>query len=191
MPHEHVNSSIVDDEHRIQIIWKPMAHLTSAYDEPEEGYVQIMTERPSSDARFPSPKMIELPARHVFEPAGSDLVCVRCGLEEDAYEIHRPKNHQDTVERHVFKSAVDNNTCIYCGQTENAINAYHGPVIGVGLPATFTNTVTEAVRVEYAAGENTWTEPCTGFAITVSREDINRVIRLLRKARDQAFGADA
>lgn len=30
-----------------------------------------------------------------------------------------------------------------------------------------------------------------GWHVTLSRENINRLIRALRKARDQAFGADA
>lgn len=33
--------------------------------------------------------------------------------------------------------------------------------------------------------------PCTGFAVMLDRDGINRAIRLLRRARDAAFGSDA
>lgn len=32
---------------------------------------------------------------------------------------------------------------------------------------------------------------CRGFAVMLDRDGINRLIRMLRKARDQAFGTDA
>lgn len=44
---------------------------------------------------------------------------------------------------------------------------------------------------EYHEGDPTWATPCTGFAVQLSREDINHLIRKLRRARDAAFGADA
>jgi len=112
MPHENINSSI-DGGFRVQVIWKPQAHLTSAYDEPEPGYVQIMTENPESEARFPSPEVITEPGATPNDPP-----------------THR-------------------------------------------------------------AGNPTWSEPCKGFAMTATREDINRLIRMLRRARDSAFGSDA
>lgn len=33
--------------------------------------------------------------------------------------------------------------------------------------------------------------PCTGFAVMLDRDGINRTIRMLRRARDAAFGSDA
>lgn len=121
MPHENVNSSIagvvtVTDPdgqseipaQRIQVIWAP-AHAATAYGEPDNGYVQLVSEWLNSPARMPSPKLVEI---------------------EDS-------------------------------------------------PGDFTE------------GEPTWSEVCNGLAVTLTRDDINHLIRKLRRARDAAFGADA
>lgn len=114
MPHENINSS-VEDRWRTQVIWKPAGHL-SAYDEPEVGYVQLMTEHLDSHAIFPA-------------------------------------------------------------SPPSVVNEAYTPGETPGQPHPRTS---EAPA-----------HPCTGFAVMLSREDINRVIRMLRRARDSAFGADA
>lgn len=40
-------------------------------------------------------------------------------------------------------------------------------------------------------GENTWSEPCTGFFVSMSRNDANHLVRKLRRAIRDAFGGDA
>ncbi|HMC96062.1 MAG TPA: hypothetical protein VKG92_00270 [Flavobacteriales bacterium] len=185
MPHENIKSSVLNDDHRIQVIWKPAGNTAHAYGEPEPGYVQLKTERPDSEARFPSPEVIELPARHVFESAGSDLVCVRCGLREDEYEVHRPDSIRGTSDDPLMKWVNDTET-----RSTNVANPTR--ISSAGLTRLPHNTNAIAVPgKEYTSGENTWSEPCTGFAITLERDDINRLIRMLRRARDSAFVADA
>jgi hypothetical protein len=115
MPHENINSSI-DGEWRTQVIWKPAAQQVSAYDEPEPGYVQLMTEHLRSSAIFP-------------------------------------------------------------GSPPSVVNEAYTAGATPGQPHPSTS---EAPA-----------HPCTGFAVMHTREDINRVIRMLRRARDSAFGADA
>lgn len=112
MPHEHINSAD-DNCSRIRVSWKPVAHGGHVHDEPEMGYVQLMSENAASPARFPSEQMISTGAPHPGAPE------------------------------------------------------------------------------EFIAGAPTWTEPCTGFAATLDRDGINRTIRMLRRARDAAFGTDA
>lgn len=187
MPHENIKSSVLNDDHRIQVIWKPAGNVSHAYDnDPEPGYVQVMTERPDSEARFPSPEVIELPARHVFEPTGSDLVCVHCGLREDEYEVHRPDSIRGTSDDPLMKSLTD------VTKTRSTNMANPTRISSAGLTRLPHNTNAIALPgKEYTSGENTWSEPCTGFAITLERDDINRLIRMLRRARDSAFVADA
>lgn len=201
MPHENIKSSVLNDDHRIQVIWKPAGNVSHAYDnDPEPGYVQLMTERPDSEARFPSPEIIELPARHVFEPTGSDLVCVQCGLREDEYEVHRPDSIRGASDDPLMKAvtrSIDTKTRstepIVSNSIEtrstNVANPTRISSAGLTLPHN-TNAIALPGK-EYTSGENTWSEPCTGFAITLERDDINRLIRMLRRARDSAFVADA
>lgn len=115
MPHENIQSSIPDGN-RVQVIWKPMAHLTSAYDEPEPGYVQVLSEDVNSTAVFPA-------------------------------------------------------------QPPSVVNEGYTPGATPGQPDPQTSEAPE--------------HRCTGFAAMLTREDINRLIRMLRRARDSAFGSDA
>lgn len=56
MPHENIRS--IDGQHnRAQVIWRPAANTAHAYDDPEPGYVQVMTEDPDSPARFPEQRV--------------------------------------------------------------------------------------------------------------------------------------
>jgi len=115
MPHENINSSMGDGGNRVQVIWKPMAHITSAYDEPEPGYVQVLSEDPDSIAIFP-------------------------------------------------------------GQPPSVVNEAYTPGETPGQPQP---------------SDGYPERQCTGFAAMLSREDINRLIRMLRRARDSAYGSDA
>jgi len=45
-------------------------------------------------------------------------------------------------------------------------------------------------EIAYPAAEGTH-DPCTGWFMQLDRAGINRLIRVLRRARDQAFGEDA
>lgn len=196
MPHEKIKSSILNDEHIIQVMWKPASTGAHAYSEPEPGYVQLMTERPGSEARFPSPQVIELPARHVFESSEDVSTCVRCGLEETAYEVHRPDSIRGTDKDPLMKSLTGSASKpverVITGTSTRGVPRWnHVPTAESISDSTGDDSDSSSNRIEYTAGENTWSEPCTGFTITLERDDINRLIRMLRRARDSAFEADA
>ena len=117
MPHENIHSPAFG---RIQVIWKPAGHVSDTSAEPEEGYVQLLSEDPESTAVFPG---------------------------EPPYAV---------------------NEAYTAGQTP-------------GQP----NATPEAQTEGYPP------HPCTGFAVMLDRDGINRTIRMLRRARDAAFGSDA
>jgi hypothetical protein len=276
MPHEHINSSIgTVDEHgaeritreRVVLTWnKPSA--ATAYDAPDGGYVQIMSEWPESEARFPSPQMIEIDptAPHAFHVAEDSNECRWCGQTEPAgphgiTNPDLPHRYRADVSRHANGIA----TCVHCNRvaghvihTDAAPEPFNGPRVATHIdhstcdhPATVAGRAAcrrsieaDDPRAPYALGgeawasgsarpphrfkavatsdpdsdqdicehcrmtrrdgnhaghkqrvltegEPTWSEPCTGLAVTFTRADINRLIKMLRRARDEAYGADA
>jgi hypothetical protein len=65
----------------------------------------------------------------------------------------------------------------------------HDQYVQVGT----TNEASE-FRFEHKAecdDSGEWSEAFHGWFVTLSRDGVNRLIRALRKARDDAFGADA
>lgn len=198
MPHEHVNSSLVDatldataadPDHpngvmrvpeRITVIWNRPA-APHAYADPEDGYVQIISEWLQSEARFPTPEIVEVELRpHRFVSlAESDNDGERCAAEYCAlpreHEIHsgHKVEQYDPELPHLFEGPKDSNTCLAgrCGRQRS--HELH---------------IKWTVKTE---GEPTWSEPCTGLAVTLTRSDLNRLIKMLRRARDEAYGADA
>lgn len=257
MPHEHINSSIgaVDERgneiinrERVVVIWNRPG-TDHAYDTPDGGYVQIMSEWPGSAARFPSPQMIEIDttAPHAYHPEDDSSDCRWCGRTES----DGPHGIINPALPHLFRADLKaaanagisltsdtyRHVCVHCGLSRSAgphdtidpergvahpdpRPAPRGPGTGNPTIPHFYGTRTassdpdpdsdpcdfcglgkhdsdaahlvrrqpQIVRTE---GEPTWTEPCTGFAVTYTRDDINRLIKMLRKARDQAYGEDA
>jgi len=218
MPHEHVNSSIVDATldptaadpdhpngimrvpHRVVVSWNRPA-APHAYADPEDGYVQLMSEWLNSEARLPSPKIVDVELRpHRFVSAGDDNVCVagHCGYESrhPIHDVHKrsvtpdprpapngPGTGSPLID-HVYKPMAgsdpdpDMDPCDFCGRGKHDSHACHVPA--TGQPMTVKT-----------AGEPTWSESCTGLAVTLTRADLNRLIKMLRRARDEAYGADA
>jgi hypothetical protein len=260
MPHEHVNSSIVDatldpitvdPDHpngimrvpeRVTVIWNRPA-APHAYADPQDGYVQIVSEQLGSEARFPSPKMIEIDsaAPHAFNALDAEDEAKYVG--SGPTEVHcrwcgqtaadGPHGIIDPTKPHLFRAEPDSTNhrspgCVHCGQTYGA-----GPHVSAtaernvalaGMlsdperaPHRFKAVATsdpdsdqdicehcQLTRREgnhdgyktgphriFTEGEPTWSEPCTGLAVTLTRADLNRLIKMLRRARDDAYGADA
>ena len=71
---------------------------------------------------------------------------------------------------------------IRCDQDEATVQAE----LGWGREAGYVQLGTTNWSIETNPGD-----PTRGWFVTLDRHGINRLIRALRKARDQAFGADA
>lgn len=204
MPHEHVNSSLVDatldrtaadPDHpngvmrvpeRITVIWNRPA-APHAYADPEDGYVQIVSENLGSQARFPTPEIIEIDLdSHVYVPDpdedGERCASPYCGnprahaLHVDAPASERWLDRHRFVPRATPDPDPDQDTCAFpnCGKLRRA--------------DVHNDRLYRKVKTE---GKPTWSEPCTGIAVTLTRGDLNRLIKMLRRARDEAYGADA
>lgn len=64
------------------------------------------------------------------------------------------------------------------------------------MPKEYVGNATEAVKVGWDQDGNLWVASVTrstddGRFIRLDRSGVNRLIRVLRTARDRAFGADA
>lgn len=184
MPHEHINSSLVDATldptaadpdhpdgimripHRVTVIWNRPA-APHAYADPEDGYVQIVSEQLGSSARFPSPEMIKIDPNDVPDPRPAPRG-VGSGNPTIPH-FYAPTAGPDPD--------PDMDPCDFCGLGKHDSDAAH--------------LVQRSAGSGFIEGAPTWSEPCTGLAVTLTRSDLNRFIKMLRRARDEAYGADA
>lgn len=235
MPHEHINSSFVPllpdgrSPERVVVSWTKPNHVIPGRDgRPEPGSVQLSSEWLTSEARWPSPRLIEIDPNepHAFNAADDSNECRWC----DRTQTDGPHGIIDPTKTHLFRGDpdghVDGSTrCVHCGQTY-AVGPHASATAerDVALSSSddspqhrFVATATFDIdpdsdtcrlcgktkrdgnhdghktgpRKVFTEGEPTWSEPCTGFNVTLSREDINYLIGRLRRARDEAFGGDA
>lgn len=84
----------------------------------------------------------------------------------------------------------DMDPCKFCDLGKHDSRAAHVPALEPH-EWSLADSPDNGHRIIYTEGAPTWSEPCTGFNVSLTREDINYLIIRLRRARDEAFGIDA